>query len=62
MYEGASFSANGGERGARGAVVVGCAAFEELDDKFWFLKEEFRDCASVVLCAKGGGFVEEFFG
>ncbi len=26
-----------------------------------FLKEEFRDCASVVLCAEGGGFVKKFF-
>ena len=62
MYEGASGCADGGERGAGGAVVIGCATFQELDDKFWFLKEELRDCASVVLCAEGGGFVEEFFG
>ncbi len=62
MYEGASVSADGGGRGARSAVAVGCAALEELDDEFWFLKEEFRDCAEVVLCAEGGGFVEEFFG
>ena len=62
MCEGASGSADGDERGAGGTVVVGCATFEELDDKLRFLEEEFRDCASVVLCAEGGGFVKEFFG
>ncbi len=46
-------------REGRGAPLL---SVEELDDELWFLKEEFRDCASVVLCAEGGGFVEEFFG
>ena len=49
MCEGASVSADGGERGARSAVAFGCAALEELDEELWLLKEEFRDCAGVLL-------------
>ena len=49
MDEGAAACADRGEGGAWSSCSVCCASLEELDDKFWFLKEKFCDGSGVVL-------------